>query len=89
MTDINNTRIAEIRAQSESLRAAFMTCVAGDGKPYVKIQFQSLTNAQDCHSVISGIPFLLAEIDRLTAERDKLLRQKADRVVRRALGGAS
>jgi len=31
---------------------AFMLCVAGDGAPYVKVQFSDLKRAQEFHSVL-------------------------------------
>jgi hypothetical protein len=36
---------ARIAAKDAALRAAFITCVAGDGDPYVKVQFKELAQA--------------------------------------------
>ena len=36
------------------LSRAFITCVSGDGRPYVKVQFQELRDAQEFHSFLVG-----------------------------------
>lgn len=45
--------IAALEAERDALRMliarSFATCVSGDGKPYVKIQFENLADAQDCY----------------------------------------
>lgn len=75
--------IAAIKARKDKASGAFITCVAGDGKPYVKFQFRELKAAQDFHgAVINGrtdIPDLIAAL-----EASETARVKAEQELRRA-----
>ncbi|MEZ2132740.1 MULTISPECIES: hypothetical protein [unclassified Sinorhizobium] len=44
--------VATIDAVRAALAPSFMTCVAGDGKPYLKLQFSTLDQAQFAHDMI-------------------------------------
>ena len=67
--------IAAIKARADKAIGAFITCVAGDGKPYVKFQFRELKAAQDFHgAVIDGstdIPALIAALEASETARVK------------------
>ena len=58
-----------IEHAEKSLASAFITCVAGDGKHYVKFQFKTLKEAQDYHSFVvthgQKVQSLVAEVRRL------------------------
>ena len=72
--------IAAIKARAEKATGAFITCVAGDGKPYVKFQFKELKAAQSFYAAFfdgrTDIPALIAALEasetaRVKAEQER------------------
>ena len=45
-------QVVAMEGLQTALRDAFMTCVAGDGKPYIKLQFSTLDQAHFAHDML-------------------------------------
>jgi hypothetical protein len=43
-------------AVEEAMRGGFLTCVSGDGKPFVKVEFHELEQAQQLHALLALAP---------------------------------
>jgi hypothetical protein len=50
--------MARVRSEAveEAMRGGFLTCVSGDGKPFVKVEFHELEQAQQLHALLALAP---------------------------------
>lgn len=71
--------ITAIKARADKAVGAFITCVSGDGKPYVKFRFEALKDAQEFHRntvTTQDVPALIAALEASESSRVKEERER-------------